>query len=163
MRHACGFTTQPAWCSHRRDPTIAVAAVLESERDDVGGEGRLIITARWDLALRRAMLAENPAGEALRDTVFGNDTIDTSPDDERGSEVSRGGFLQDQLLQRQIRYSASQPRILGLEVLQPFDLVALQAAVLLTPPIIRDPRSPRSLARSLSDWSSLRDQHIDLP
>ena len=51
----------------RRDPAISVAAILDRERDDVGGQRRLIVWGPGDLALRRAMLAEHAAGEA-----FGN-------------------------------------------------------------------------------------------
>ena len=46
---------------HRGDAAIAVAAILESKRDDVGGQGRLVIRGRRDLALRGSMLPENPA------------------------------------------------------------------------------------------------------
>src|SRR5208283_3710726 len=49
----------------RRDPSIAVAAILDGERNDVDGQRRLVIRRPGDLALRRAMLAENAAGETL--------------------------------------------------------------------------------------------------
>jgi hypothetical protein len=51
---------------------------LKGERDDVGGECRLIVTGLWDLALRGAMLAENPACNSLRDAVLGDDIVDAS-------------------------------------------------------------------------------------
>ncbi len=72
VHHPTG-TTQ-----HRRDATIAVAAVLEGKRDDVGGECRLVVTGLRDLALRGAMLAENPACKPLRDAMLGDDLIDAS-------------------------------------------------------------------------------------
>jgi len=56
--------------------TTAIAAILESERDDVCGKRRLVIMGLRCLALRGAMLAENPASKALRDAVLGNDAID---------------------------------------------------------------------------------------
>lgn len=37
------FTIQPAWCKHRRDATITIAAILESECRDVGGQCRFVI------------------------------------------------------------------------------------------------------------------------
>src|SRR4249920_198102 len=46
---------------HRGDPTIAIAAILGSQCDDVGGQRRFIIQGLRDLALRRSMLAESPA------------------------------------------------------------------------------------------------------
>ena len=50
----------------------------------------------------------------------------------RGSEVSLCRLRKDYLVQRQVRKSAPKPRVLGLEILQPLDLVALQAPELLT-------------------------------
>ena len=61
---------------HRRDATIAVTAVLKRERNDVGGKRRLVVAGCWNLALRRTMLTENTAGEALRHAMLGNDLID---------------------------------------------------------------------------------------
>jgi hypothetical protein len=52
---------------------------LKGERNDVGGKRRLVVTGLWDLALRGAMLAENPACNSLRDAVLGNDRVDASP------------------------------------------------------------------------------------
>ena len=50
---------------HRRDPPVAVAAVLGGERDDVGGQRRLVVAPARRLALRRAMLPEHPARQPL--------------------------------------------------------------------------------------------------
>ena len=58
-----------------RDPSIAITAVLGGERDDGGSQSRLIISHRWNLALRGSMLAKNPARKALGDTMLGNDMI----------------------------------------------------------------------------------------
>ena len=52
----------------------------------------------------------------------------------RGLEVSLGGFLQNQLVQRQVRDSPTKPGILQLKILQSLHLVALQATILLPPP-----------------------------
>ncbi len=49
--------------------------------------------------------------------------------------VSRCRLLEDQLLQGQIKYGTTQPGVLGLKLLQPLDLVALQTAVLRSPPL----------------------------
>ena len=57
------------------DPPIAVAAVLGGKRDDVGGQRRLVIGRRRDLALRGAVLAENPAGPALGHAELGDHMI----------------------------------------------------------------------------------------
>src|SRR5665213_2369971 len=41
----------PGVSQHGCDPSIAITAVLGGERDDVGGQSRLIIRHRWNLAL----------------------------------------------------------------------------------------------------------------
>ena len=60
------------------------------------------------------------------------------PGGEPGSEVSRGGFLQNQLLQGQVGDRSTEALVLCLRRLQPLDLVTLQTAVLGTPAIISD-------------------------
>ena len=57
---------------HRRDPTIAIAAVLDGERRDVGRQGSLIVGPTGLLALRGTMLPQNPASEPLGDAMFGD-------------------------------------------------------------------------------------------
>lgn len=60
---------------HRSDATIAIAAILESERRDVGGQRCFVIRGLGDLALRRTMLTENPAGPSLGHAQFLDDMI----------------------------------------------------------------------------------------
>ena len=43
------------------------SAILASQSDDIGGQCRLVIGRRRHLALRRAVLAQNPASQAFRD------------------------------------------------------------------------------------------------
>src|SRR3954465_12280873 len=69
------FPTHPGVPQHGCDPSIAVTAVLGSERDDVGGQSRLIITHRRNLALGGSMLAKNPTRKALGKTMLGNHMI----------------------------------------------------------------------------------------
>src|SRR3954464_228073 len=57
------------------DPSIAITAVLGGERNDVGGQSRLIIRHRWNLALCGSMLAKNPTRKALGDAMLGNNMI----------------------------------------------------------------------------------------
>ena len=57
-------------------------------------------------------------------------------DDERGLEVSPCGFLQDQLIEGQIRHRLSQPVILLLKPLQFLQLIYAHSAILLTPAVI---------------------------
>src|SRR5690606_3455329 len=64
---------------HRRDPTIAIAAIPGGEPDDVGGERFFIRPARRLLALGRAVLPENLAGKALRDGELGHHMVDAAP------------------------------------------------------------------------------------
>jgi hypothetical protein len=54
----------------------------------------------------------------------------------RGSVVSPCRLPQDELVEGEVRDGLSQPGILQFKLLQPLDLVQLQAAVLLTPPVI---------------------------
>jgi hypothetical protein len=58
------------------DLAIAVAAVLPSELDDVGGEPLLVVTAPRDLALRRAVLAKRRASATLGDPELPADALD---------------------------------------------------------------------------------------
>jgi len=62
---------------HRRDPAIAIATVLDSQRRDISGQRRLIIGSDWLLALRGAMLAKNSASKPLRDAMPGNHVLHT--------------------------------------------------------------------------------------
>ena len=59
------------------DAPVAIATILESERDDVSGQSRLIIRGRRDLALGGAMLAENPAHPSLGQAQFSPHVIHT--------------------------------------------------------------------------------------
>src|SRR5215831_6617958 len=49
------------------DLAIAIAAVLPSKLDNIGGETLLVLTTARDLALRRAMLPERRTGATLGD------------------------------------------------------------------------------------------------
>jgi len=71
-RHPFGVHPPAPVPQHRRDPTIAVTAVLDGERRDVGRQGRLIIGPAGFLALRGTVLAQNPASEPLGDAMFGD-------------------------------------------------------------------------------------------
>ena len=54
------------------DPAVAVAAVAGGERDDRGGQCRLVISCRQTFALRGAVLPENPARPPLGHAELGN-------------------------------------------------------------------------------------------
>lgn len=62
---------------HRRDTTIAIATVLDSQSRDISGQRRLIIGSDWLLTLRGAMLAKNSASKPLRDAMPGNHVLHT--------------------------------------------------------------------------------------
>ena len=53
-----------------RDLAVAIAAILTSKLDDIGGEPLVIVTASGCLALRRAMLSERRAGTTLGHMEF---------------------------------------------------------------------------------------------
>jgi hypothetical protein len=59
--------------------------------------------------------------------------VNVSGDGAKGSVISLGGFLQDQLVERQVRDRLTEPGVLLFKVLDPLDLVRLQAAILLAP------------------------------
>src|SRR5215469_1833085 len=73
---------RPAWvdCPARlaqqfSDPTIAIAAVLPSKLDNIGGETLLVLTTARDLALFRATLPERRAGATLGDMQLRSDLL----------------------------------------------------------------------------------------
>src|SRR5262249_30993435 len=82
--------------------------------------------------------------------------------DARGLEVSPGGLLQNELVQRQIRDGLAQPPVLELKVLQALHLLGFQPAELLAQPIIRHLAHPH-LSYCVPYVLAMRDQNIDLP
>ena len=157
------FTSQPACAQQRRDLAVAVAAVLPGQLDDVGGQPLLVVAALRHLALRRAMLPERRTGATLGDTQLVLEHARCRRGDARGLEVSPGGLLQDQLVQRQIRHRPAQPGVLRLQLLQPLHLVATSAR---HTPGASGSTSPRvtPIARIASATGlALRRQNINLP
>ena len=73
------LSVHPPACvsQHRRNPAIAIATVLDSQRRDISGQRRLIIGSDWLLTLRGAMLAKNSASKPLRDAMPGNHVLHT--------------------------------------------------------------------------------------
>jgi hypothetical protein len=63
---------------HRRDPTIAISAILGGKFDDVSGQSHFIFADLGSLALGGSMLTENTAGSPLRDAKLLNHTVHTS-------------------------------------------------------------------------------------
>jgi len=57
------------------DLAIAVAAVLPSKLDNIGGETLLVLTTARELALCRAMLPERRAGATLGDMQLRSDLL----------------------------------------------------------------------------------------
>ena len=71
------FVHPPAGSAkQRRDSAISVAAILAGKLDDVGGQSRLVIGCRGDLALRRSVLTQCPARSSLGDAKLDCDMID---------------------------------------------------------------------------------------
>jgi hypothetical protein len=60
----------------RRNPVISIAAILTSRLDDVGSQCYLVIGCRWDLALRRSVLAQCSARPSLGYAKLGHHMID---------------------------------------------------------------------------------------
>ena len=111
------------------------------------------------------MLAKDEANTTFRHIHLARQLIDTSGD-ARGLEVSPGGLSQDQLIQVQIRYGASEPFVLLLKRLQFLELSSPHATVLLaitTKDLFRNPNfsdriyTRHSLADKNLNLSPLRD------
>src|SRR5918993_182916 len=75
--------------------------------------------------------------------------------------VSRGDILQDLLLQREIRYKATQAGVLALQILQPLGLLDGHPSVLLAPAVITLLGDP-SLLAGLGQLHALRQLHLHL-
>ena len=69
----------PRAAQQRRYPTIAIASVLPGQRDDVFGQGLLVVSPARHDALRRSMLPEHPAYSPLGRRQQLPDMIDTTP------------------------------------------------------------------------------------
>lgn len=70
---------EPACMPEQRgDLAIAVAAVLAGKLNDIGGQTLLVISPRWHLALRRAMLSERRTGAALGDVKLTSNMLNTN-------------------------------------------------------------------------------------
>ena len=61
-----------------RDPAVAIATIFGRQRDNVGGERRIIGAPLRHLPLCRAMLPEDTAGKALRHLELLRDMLDAS-------------------------------------------------------------------------------------
>src|SRR5262249_36188769 len=94
------------------------------------------------------MLPERRTGATLGDLQLRSHLLG----DARGLEVSPGGVLQNEFVQRQIRDRLAQPVVLELKVLQALHLLGLQPAELLAPPIIRHLAHPIWRIASTMFW-----------
>jgi len=63
---------------HRGDAAIAIAAILEGKRRDVGGQRRFVIRGLCDLALCGTMLTKNPACPSLGHIQLIDDMVHAS-------------------------------------------------------------------------------------
>src|SRR5262249_4861136 len=98
------------------DLARAVAAVLLGKLDNIGRQTLLVLTAARHLALRRAMLSERRARRDARRHAVALAPAQCRHGDARGLEVSPGGLLQNELIQRQIGNRLAQPAVLQLKV-----------------------------------------------
>jgi hypothetical protein len=70
----------PAGVGQQRcDPTIAVTSVLGCKRDNRSRQRILVSSDGGGVSLRPAWLVDNPAGLALRETVFPSNAFDRLP------------------------------------------------------------------------------------
>src|SRR5262249_55967951 len=144
------------------DLAIAIAAVLPSKLDNIGGDTPPLPPAPRGLSVCRAGLPPRPPRARPRGKQPRPHPLTSGTPTRGGLEVSPGGLLQNELVQRQIRDCLAQPAVLELKILQALHLLALQPAKLLAPPIIRHLAHP-DLADCVHHVLALRNQNIDLP
>ena len=72
VHHPAGIAQQ------RRNPAVAIAAVLAGERNDVRRQGGFVGAAPRHLALRRSMLSQDAARPALRHVQLRHDVLDAA-------------------------------------------------------------------------------------
>ena len=109
---------------------------MTGQADDRRRQSFLVIGDNPPTRLRRTRLSQIPARPALREDKLLTDMDDTSFAALGAYQFSLSGFLENQLLYRQIGNSAAETGVLTLKLLQTPDLVNIQAAILSTPPIV---------------------------
>ena len=75
------------------------------------------------MSMRRPRLTEHSAGPPLRNAQLVLHMHHGGASPETGSEVSRGHLCEDHVVERLVRHQRLQPRLLPLELLEPFRLV----------------------------------------
>lgn len=75
-RRLCHAEKAAGPTQQRRDPAIAIAAILAGKRDDVGSQNGLVIGRLRKLALRGTMLPQSPACPSLGDIKLRYNVID---------------------------------------------------------------------------------------
>ena len=122
---------------HVRDASVAVAAESTRESHDITSERPLVTRHFPRPALGRAWLPEHPARSPLRRPELLTYTHHTTSAALGAQKFSLGRFLQDQLVQCQVRHCSLQAPVLALELLQAPCLAHLHPAVLPPPPVVR--------------------------
>jgi len=64
---------------HLSDLTIAIAAILAGQFDDVGGQPFLVVWPRGNAALRGSVLSEHAANPSLGQLQLGSNIVDAGP------------------------------------------------------------------------------------
>lgn len=108
------------------------------------------------------MLAKNPTRKALGDTVLGNDMIHTGTAAGGAYQFPEAASLRISFSSVKSEDRTTQLPVLSLQLLEPLDLVALQATVFRAPAIVRYFRHTYRPNR-FRDRTALRNQHINLP
>ena len=98
----------PQQCSN---PTIAISTVLARQLDHISDQAFFVSTPLWQSTLRGSVLAQNATNPSLRNLKLRTQN-QCRHGGAKGSEVSRCGFLQDQLVQCQVRNRTPQTLVL---------------------------------------------------
>jgi hypothetical protein len=64
--HALDVDVPALRTQQRRDPAIAIAAILGCQRDDRCGQRCFVVASHWSATLRRAVLADHATGPTFR-------------------------------------------------------------------------------------------------
>src|SRR5690606_37841395 len=152
-----------------RNPTIAIAAILSGQFDQVGVQAIFIRSPLRQLALRGAMLAQHPGQARRSETPNSPRTWSMQARRRAGLRSfaartcgSPSRLRQDQLVQGQIRNSTPEPFIILLKPLQFLQLIYAHPTILLAPAVISlfDNADPPDRIKT---GQALPHQNLNLP
>ena len=101
-----------------RDPTVAIPPVFAGQRNDVGGQSRLVVCHPGRVSLGAFHLSRHTARPTLGNGQHLGTRARPPSVDASGSEVSPGGFLQNRDVQSLVGDQPLQPLVFQIELFQ---------------------------------------------